>query len=390
MQFRNRKDLMGSRKQSRGASLIEIMIALAILGIVVAGVSSFMGKQIRTSNQLKAKQTQVRLADRIRLALSDPDNIHASAVYNTGSNNQKLRSCIEDAGTCNKSALVQAAYPNPFNLYRAIKNPDGSDGAEKIAGGIMYDFDGDQCAPGDSGCVFEVSTYFWATCDFTTSNNINKARKPRTSCKISRYLNFRFMVRYIEPIGGPRGGPRIHDFPPKTKFESDFSAFAIRLRTSDVAQKFYQKCEPNQIVKGIKSDGSPICQCRNGNKVNISGTANSGSNSITKPRADVAISCGEEKCKNKYEIMIGYNTDGDIRCINQQACGDKNSSVYADCPCINTTVGNDGKGDCGAGYWMVAFEYGKCEGKTDKKGDGSTVETVTCSENKIRCCKLDI
>jgi hypothetical protein len=362
-----------------GTTLLEVVVALGILAVIVAGLSTFLGNQIITSGRQNESRTQLRLADRIRETISDPDNIRASIDYGT---NPMLRNCVYSTGPCD--ATVQSAYANPFDLYQATTDGAGVQSGVHVGGGVHYDKKGDICTAGTVGCIFQVNTYFWATCDFDNT----ATRKPLSSCSVSRYLNFRFMVRYVPPTPPPAGGPKLKHYPPQGDFEGNVTAFAVRMRTADVIQKLDQTCPPNQIVKGIKTDGTPICQCRNGNKLNIEANLNTTTSVIIDPRSNLNLSCGPQQCPNANDIMVGYKPDGDIKCINQNECGNPASPVYSQCPCFTTAVNSTtGYGDCGPGYWMVNFQFGVCRGVTTKKAGPEVVE---CDDNEIRCCKLDI
>jgi type II secretory pathway pseudopilin PulG len=366
-------------KKSRGATLLEVIVALGLLGIIIAAISTFMSDQFITSSRHSESRTQQRVADRIRQIISDPDNIRASIDYGI---NPSLRDCVYTTGAC--TATVQGAYANPFDLYQATTDSMGTQSGVHVGGGIHYDKKGEICAAGSVGCVFQVNTYFWATCDFDNT----PSRRPLASCSVSRYLNFRFMIRYVPPTAPAGSGPILKDFPPKADFESKITAFAVRMRTADVIQKLDQTCPPNQIVKGIKVDGTPICQCRNGNNLNIEANLNTTTSVIVDPRSNLNLTCGPQQCPNASEIMVGYKPNGDIKCINQTECGNPSSPVYSHCPCFTTAVNSTtGYGDCGTGYWMVNFQFGVCRGVTTKKAGPEVVE---CDDNEIRCCKLDI
>lgn len=355
--------MSSKHRRECGLSLLEILIALAILGIGIAAATSYLWRIEREVQIENAKVMQHHLADRLQLALSNPDAIRNSIDLDMSIGNDTLRSCIEPGRICNS---VSPATQTRFNLLAAGRSPD------RIAGDLVsYSTQGKLCTPPSAGCHFDAEVWFWGTCA------IDATGVPQASCTSPAYLNFRFRI-------APRPGSRVQavgsfsDYPPAGPFNADTTSFTVRLRTAEVLLRTMQECGPDQYVKEIDRNGLVVCECVVP-EVNAAGTRTNRRDGFGRP------ACGSQRCRNDYEIMVGFTPQGTIRCIDERTCS--RTPMPVDCPCkiIDLTT----TGDCGSGFWMVSIDYGLCEATTVGKGGKGATEKVKCSRHVGRCCKLD-
>ena len=157
--------------RQRGFSFIEVMVAVTILGIVIAATTSFFGQVQKSKRKNRLRQTQERLAAMIRNSVKSPSHVLYSITRHDI--NPTLSYCVlgvgqaEDRSYCGRAK--NRKHPVPFGLYQ-VSSGDGSKG-DQISSGekgarVFYDLDGNVCnSKSKDGCVLEARTSFYVTCN---------------------------------------------------------------------------------------------------------------------------------------------------------------------------------------------------------------------------------
>lgn len=348
----------------RGASLVETIMAIGILGIVVGAASTYFAQSGATLRIENAKETQSALAARMQSALSNPDAITNSILFGVGEGNTALKDCVSASGNC---VITKANSAMAFTLY------DAGDQAVRMASptGEGYDPDGKKCTPGSQNCIFTAIVKFWATCGLSAGPNPT----PLSACVPAKFINFKFQVQVAKQMMQGKSA-KLFPFPSDAVYNNALPSSAVRMRVADINARLGGECGQGKIgttlkMTGIDQNGKPICKCLNGGD------------------PDAAGNCPNQRCAAKNSIMVGFKPQSPgspilvPECINQQTCQNDTTGL---CPCVDVDLATNG--DCGEGYWMVSINYGQCTASTGKNKNAP--ETVSCTKKRGRCCKLDV
>ena len=355
-------------RSEKGMGLVELLVSVAILGIIVGTASTYFADSNKASKVEYLKELQQKIARDVEFALSNPDAIKNTMKFGS---NTGLKNCIEVGATCT------ATNTEPPGTYITLLDSQAT--AEPLAGlTIGFDIDGKRCTIGAPKCLFNPVVKFWATCDLDASN------KPKASCSKAGFINFKYQVNVVHPVYSKQ----MNVYPEKDNVDKAELRNIVRVRVADLLVRTDGSCKPNEMLMGIDAQGEPICECLVQKTSYVSGTL--------KPLFDGAGKkvCGEQACP-KDTLMTGYQEVTQIvkgtkvksivpRCRGESECSV--ASPPADCPCKIINLGTTP--DCGPGFWMVSIEHGVCEAKTDKNGKGAP-ETVTCGSKTARCCSFE-
>ena len=353
-------------RSEKGMGLVELMVSIAILGIVVGTATTYFADSNKASKMESLKELQLKIARDVEFALSNPDAI--KNTKNFGANNS-LKNCLEVGSTC----VVTEPPGDPFTLF------DSQATADPLAGPTMgYDLDGKRCAIGAKGCIFNPEVVFWATCE------LNASDIPKATCTKPGYLNFRYQVNVIHPDYVDK----MIAYPEKNNIARKDMLNIVRVRIADILVRSGDLCESDEMLLGIDAQGVAICECL------VKKTILGGKKLV--PVFDGAGKkvCGPQVCP-KDTLMTGYEevlkkigpkTVKSVipRCRSEAECSV--ASPPADCPCKIVNLGKTP--DCGPGFWMVSIQHGVCEATTDKNGKGAP-ETVKCASKTARCCSFE-
>lgn len=367
-----------------GASLIETMIAIGILGVAIGTAMTYFAQTGSTVRGENAKEVQQLIATRIQLALANPEAMSKTVNMLTGSENKRLKACAIGAdakeGLCTGANTVAAA--REFELADAVVAADGS--AVKLSGPTVgWTKDGKTCTVGTPTCVFTARTKFWATCKPAGNINAFTTSTPPNSCVQAQYLNFKFLVSPASQVN-KKSGVKLYPYPSAAAYNGSDTTGSIRMRAADVVLRQGGDCgdpKNNLRMVGIDSDGRPLCKCIDGSSPPTSGK-NKGI-------------CQDQPCP-AGKLMVGFKEAPGTgflvpECLDQKSCEDP-VTFDQKCPCkiidLAPPVQKPDSGDCGVGFWMVHVSYGECKATTDKDGKAAP-ETVKCSEHTAKCCKTD-
>ncbi len=370
----SRKPLIGQS----GYSILEVLIALGILGISFSAMVNLLTNTERSDKIETIKATQRMLADKIALVITNPQSL-ANSLRKPGTGNAALRNCVIDGNIC---AHIGQNLARGFYLADPQDSLGGSMPA--LAGPptqtVRYNTKGQLCNTGPS-CVFRAQVEFWGVCDLDRSLPIPS---PLPTCAQPIDLMFRYKVTAHYP------GANLSDYPPTT---TDPFSGVFLIRRSDLATVANQRCAPYQRQVGVDTKGNIICECI------VKETDSSGNiqyESNGQPR------CGRQRCPSTgslQQVMVGFDANGNIKCINQNICAAAHQAIAngtatgADyttaqlCPCEQIVISDPNRSQCSPGYWMVNLTWGQCWAVTDKSK--ANPEVVKCDNNIGVCCKID-
>lgn len=342
-----------------GMGLVELLVAVAVLGVVVGTASTYFANMNKSFNSESLKDLQVKIAKDIELALSNPDAIKNSANFGGNAN---LNNCIEPGNTCSTTEPPGS----DFTLLDSEAVPNLISGPT-----IGFDLNGGRCTVGAPKCIFNPVVKFWATCSLDALN------KPKNSCTNAGFLNFKYEVRVVNPTYSNV----IRTYPEVGAVDSTDMRFVTRMRVADVLIRFGDSCPIGQQLLGFDQQGKAKCECL------VQKTITSGATVVPLFDGLGRKICGNQQCPANT-LMTGYELKpGNAvvpRCRDQDACS--TNSPPTDCPC--KIINLDLVGDCGAGFWLVSVTHGICKAVTTKNGKGAP-ETVECSSRTGRCCSFE-
>lgn len=163
---------MTKQKSSRGFTLIETLVAVAIVGVVFLTLNQFFGRELILAQREKLKFTQLAIASTLRNGLSSPGQIFYSASrYDV---NPTLARCLLGLANQGESSCrnaIDAKTPVRFALFQTASQA-GTEAIQLSTGemdsGIYYDAQGKQCStPGKGSCVLQAHSYFYVSCERT-------------------------------------------------------------------------------------------------------------------------------------------------------------------------------------------------------------------------------
>ncbi len=349
-------------RSEKGMGLVELMVSVAILGIVVGTATTYFADSNKASKMEYLKELQQKIARDVEFGLSNPDAMKNTMNFGA---NSSLKNCLEVGSTC----VVTEPPGKSFTLF------DSQATKEPLAGPTMgYDLDGKSCAIGAKGCIFNPEVVFWATCE------LNSSGVPKKTCTKPGYLNFRYQVNVIHPDYVDK----MTAYPEKNNIARNDLRNIVRVRIADILIREGDTCKKDEMSLGIDAQGKAICECLVQKTIQVAGKL--------QPVFDGAGKkvCGPQICP-KDTLMTGYNEvkTGSKTSIIPRCRGEAECSVAsppADCPCKIVNLGTTP--DCGPGFWIVSIEHGVCEATTDKNGKGAP-ETVKCASKTARCCSFE-
>lgn len=175
---------MTMKSNERGMSIVSVMVALVVFGLLAAGMTRYLASVHTNLMQARIISNRDHLEDRIRRSLLSVENLRLSAALTA---NAGLRRCFS-GNMENGCVYTKAAEPRIEQAEKAgrpervpslafpayIRQPGKAEGAgdNVVISGIRdrplyYSIDGHKCPSstrGNGNCPFEVTTSFVAYC----------------------------------------------------------------------------------------------------------------------------------------------------------------------------------------------------------------------------------
>lgn len=358
-------------RDQRGMTMVELIVAVGMLGIVIGTASTYFAQMNSQSNIEQLKELQIKIGRDIEANLVTPDAIKVTSEF---AGNEALNDCLTPGRTCR----ITEPPGSSITIFNASVPP------ETVAGPAQgYDFDGKPCTIGMPRCIFNPQVKFWATCPLGAGN------RPTATCTAPVFLNFKYQIDNVHKEKSSRM-KQIGSYPKAGVLTSSDTTFVTRLRVADVLARTGGTCGAGLMLTGFDTNGKPKCECL------VQETRFVGGQAVPQFHANGDPVCGTQACP-AGSLMIGFRLDtrtvkGVKRntivpdCRTEAYCSEKDT-VPAGCPCKIVDLSTDG--DCGPGFWMVNITQGLCEGTHEKHGKAAP-ETVKCSQKKGRCCSFEL
>ena len=334
------------KRRSGGFSLVEILVSVAILGFVGAGVATLITKSSSVMKEAGMTEARDQIARDIENSMQKLAFVRASANTVSDPGNESLKNCLSnpDPSAPTKCRVDELGF--------VMLAKGGADGWRKVAGNaanpVYYDKKGGLCNQ-DECRFFRADAYFSATCIAPDSRQVSG------QCGQARSIYLQFQV---VPLKSMPSGRMLQPRP------LDRSQSMITHAISGVLNS--QRCPSNASAKGYTMDGRIICNCMAG-AVQQAGSPND---------VDIVCNLPGAQCR-PGEMWLGFETNGAPRCV----------VVKRECETRNQ-VDNTNQGIfCGKGGWAERISMGSCTatalGSGGKKADEYD---INCPDASVLCC----
>lgn len=384
-------------RSSKGMSLLEVIIALAVLGISVGAATTFFGDSFLDQGNKQIVATRDRVAAFVHKEIINPDVLAFSAnfAYGTFAGNTAMADCLNPSRLC---TVTRPGTQLSFHLVRQQLNGLITS-SEQIAGSTampqFYDRNGRPatCTPGRA-CPFSVTASFWASCPVPSSTP--NAAAP-VSCNRPEAINVRFQVSqsynpdFLGLSSRAAGSLRFSSIPPGVPgqtpnlFVDNPGQFAYTIAAKDIILRAADSCkdrDPNATQSGVDNDGRITCVCT---------TLENPGSRATDPLGLNRPTCAGKTCTSP-EVMVGMKVNtstgaSEPDCQRPRECCWR--QPFADAGADNRK-GGQGPGyssgvDCGTAGRLVKMEYGYCEVGRRKKDHQDSFSY--CAGSETICCR---
>lgn len=338
--------------RTAGISVVELLVGVGIMGIVAAGLSTYITNFERFRNNMALVSARDSIARRIQQQIQAFDNIQFSALDESNPGNRMLRACLDPGGeVCQVSSAERQVE------FRLLLNQgaSGASGRRAIAGPaasgtkpVLYSKNGgDNCAADQKDCgTFEAHAYFWGVC-----------KGGAAECPQASTIFVRYQVR--ANVSGVFS-TKIQHAPPDPDFSADKASFALSFPVSR-GLLAAQSCPDFAQQAGYDSAGRLLCKC-------LLGYEPKGTD------ADGQIICQQSAQCLPGQIVVGMLATGIPDCRTPEVrCADVK---------FGKTV--DKTARCPAGGWLEDLDLGTCRaGPKTKKASN---REIACDNNAGRCC----
>lgn len=364
------KILAKQASYSQGYSLLEILIALAIIGIVAAGSMKFVGEIVEQRRIVNLQIAKSRIINQMETALKDPRNIQSALEYLTGANrvnNLNFARCLDPSDMC------ESGYTDPATMKPMDYHMFGGFDRIQLNGNWSKEGNPNCATPTAESCPFESKVYFWFTCNRDRSA---PALPVTSGCRGPSHVNLVFTLAPTDLEVQKNWNVEFYypERPPsQTTPVSDPARYAVRISSKDAASAA-QSCPSDQYIDGLDPSGRIICKCLSHKQQKDAGGADL-KDSLGRPV------CADIRCLDN-EIFIGFDTDSNGEwkpvCVN----------AFDPRHCYDINILSET--ECHEGYWLTSVNIGACEipdAANKKKKAGADIPEIQCANDSARCCR---
>ena len=335
------------KRRSGGFSLVEVLISVAILGFVGAGVATLITNTNSVMKESALTEVRDQIAREIEASMQNMALVKKSAVDDPDAGNKSLEKCLSKPKPSepNKCSIKEQGF--------VMWAKGGTDRKRRVAGSaanpVYYDKNGALCNQ-DACRFFRADAYFGATCMASDSRQIVG------QCGQARSIYLQFQVVPLKPLASGRMlQPR-----PINRSQSMITHSISGLLEG-------QRCPSHASMKGYTMDGRIMCSCMAG-AVQQAGSPND---------ENIVCTLRQDQCR-PGEMWLGFETNGAPRCV----------VLDRECETQKQLDGTNKGIFCGAGGWAEQISMGTCTA-TEKGNGGKKADEydVNCPDAAVLCCK---
>tara|TARA_A100001015_G_scaffold274618_1_gene331156 strand:- start:365 stop:1576 length:1212 start_codon:yes stop_codon:yes gene_type:complete len=336
------------------------MVSVGIIGTAAYGVTRFHENTAKTRQRIGLRSVQESIANDVENKLQTPTAIYIS-LFNT--DNKDLINCV--IGTEKECSGKHTRIPKSDNdrNYFTLMYPTSEATSEAMSGDIYYSNRGKRnCKPKDPTCIFQVKTFFYATCpegvEIIADAFATKTGERPSKCQRAEEIHLGYRVIQKKLYSGSERTKKSSQSKQSGKVLPPIPKH-VYYYTIPIAQilgpKLNSKCNPGAIVSGYDGSGEATCLC-------TSPYVPSGDyNARGEVCAEVTM---EELTCPPGEVFRGLDELGLPLCFNQE-------DAY-DCQIKEGAEFWNSDGGCGSEYWIRLHQRSQCAIHcTIGKGGGS-------------------
>ena len=253
---RSKQKVSGSLKKcvsnSKGATLVETLVATAILGILIIGITQFFAFTEMSKTKVKVKMVMERIAADISNKIKSPSVLYVSLLDQT--NNSQLYDCvISENNGCTRDMLSHnERNPAFFALNYASTRNQRSQISNGTRNKLYYSVDGQLCYENNKDCIFSVDTFYYVTCAESYDSSSDCRGQ---CCDGPAQLHLAYKVYQIKDAE-KRWGEKLPNIPEETIFYT--------IDTSTILSTFSSgDCNFGASITGFQETGKTSCTCQN-------------------------------------------------------------------------------------------------------------------------------
>jgi type II secretory pathway pseudopilin PulG len=350
----------------RGYSLIEAMIAFALMGFLALGISRFFQTRTVEQKNLMLNEAKLRVIKMMEQEINNPVNIKSSLEPNNGNFgpvNRDFLDCLFNPSSCNRR------YWNGINPQRInFSLSDGRGGYVPLSSFWSKEGAPACLPPRPDECPMIVDVSFWLTCAARRNPGPGGG-----SCPEFSDVNLLFQIRPTAPDADSNVGVNFN-YPTPTGIIPNPQSYATVIPVKEIMKLYSQNCGTYHYVSGFRGDGRPICSCLNHRPLK------DGRGQI---RLDPAGNpyCESNACR-PGDILLGFDVGADDAW--QPVCLGPRDKYH----CYNINL--KWTPECADNYWITHIEYGQCDVIDDgvQKKKYYTTDNVTCADDSATCCRV--
>ncbi len=252
---------MADYRYQKGSTLIEVLTAFAVLGIVAVGVAQFYGQANQVKQKMRIRAIQESIAKDVENKLRTPSAIYMSLLHR---DNLPLLQCLEGVGSgCTKTLTTPPARKNPRYNFFALVYPTSLSTFDPIssatAKSIYYSITGERgCKKEDNACIFEVKTFYYTVCPIKAASKTILVSSAPSECQDgAEEIKLAYRVTQVKDFKVNRDVlvSKLPEIPESINF-STITAREI------FGPQVNMACNQGAVIVGYDKTGKVRCECR--------------------------------------------------------------------------------------------------------------------------------